>query len=100
MFAPTEPGKNLEGGLFNLICGIGSAGCASFGDATKLGGAGGGVIVLTASNLITVNGTLTAAGRSGTGSGAGGGSGGSIWISANSISGAGTVESCEMLINI
>ena len=59
------------------------------------GGKGGGAIKLTVSGNIIVNGGISANGEKGSISGndgGGGGSGGSIWIFANSISGASTIS--------
>jgi hypothetical protein len=72
--APIDPGS--------------SAGNHSFGD---LGGDGGGLIHITASRNITLNGSLTANGLNGAG-GAGGGSGGGIFISCGRLSGGGPIS--------
>jgi hypothetical protein len=49
-------------------------------DGGSLGGSGGGVIKLTVTGTLTLNGTLVADGSAGTADEAGGGAGGSIWL--------------------
>lgn len=69
--------------------GGGSAGTATGND----GGNGGGVIKITASQLIRIDGTLTVRGGDaiGTGRGTGGGAGGSIWLQTSTLAGAGSI---------
>ncbi|MBC7746879.1 IPT/TIG domain-containing protein, partial [Pedobacter sp.] len=59
--------------------------------ASGVGGAGGGVIYLTSSNQIDVNGSLLADGAVGTATYGGGGSGGSIYVSAPKVLGGGAI---------
>jgi hypothetical protein len=66
----------------------GSGGGSASGSTT--GGAGGGLIRLSVSGALTVNGRITAAGQSAPGNG-GGGAGGGIWLSAGTFSGTGVV---------
>lgn len=56
------------------------------------GGCGGGAISLTAGRRLRVNGQITANGADAQSPGSGGGSGGSIWLSAQTISGAGSIS--------
>lgn len=69
---------------------LGSGGGAG---AENDGGDGGGLISLTATSTVTINGALTADGTDGTGSseGSGGGSGGGIYISTDTLAGSGTI---------
>jgi hypothetical protein len=57
----------------------------------SLGGAGGGVIRLSVSGTLQVDGRISASGGNGSGSGGGGGSGGSIWLAVGTLSGAGSI---------
>ena len=59
--------------------------------AGGVGGSGGGLIRLTVSSNALINGTISANGADATNNRAGGGSGGSVWITAQSIAGAGTI---------
>lgn len=54
-------------------------------------GAGGGAIKFNITNLLTLNGTVSANGQTYTAAWGAGGSGGSIWIIAKNITGIGTV---------
>jgi hypothetical protein len=56
------------------------------------GGAGGGVIRLTVTDLLNVEGRISANGVSGTNSGAGGGSGGSILLNVGTLAGSGIIS--------
>ncbi len=56
------------------------------------GGAGGGLIQLSVTNRLILNGTISASGADATNSRAGGGSGGGVWIVASSIEGSGAVS--------
>jgi len=73
---------------------IGSGGGGGYTDGT--GGAGGGLLSITASGTITTNGTITANGNPGTNggsySGGGGGAGGTIYINTGTITGNGTIN--------
>jgi len=63
-----------------------------FGSA---GGPGGGAIRLTATGLMTINGTISANGKDGlnySDDGQAGGAGGSIWLDCGTLAGAGTVS--------
>jgi hypothetical protein len=67
---------------------LGSGG-ANTGDYSVPGGDGGGALQLTIGGDFVIAGTISANGTSGAG---GGGSGGSIYITAVTISGAGTIQ--------
>lgn len=67
---------------------MGSGGQSYYNDTS--GGKGGGGIKLTVSGTATISGIVRANGGQG-GNATGGGSGGSIWISANILSGSGTI---------
>ena len=59
------------------------------GGGEPLGGHGGGVIRVQATDSVTINGTVTADGAAGTGTGEpGGGSGGAIWITCDTFGGS------------
>lgn len=60
-------------------------------DFSNIGGAGGGVILLT-TNTLTVNGNLSSNGGDSTANGSGGGSGGSILIYVTSLAGNGSIH--------
>ncbi|MEI6580666.1 MAG: immunoglobulin-like domain-containing protein, partial [bacterium] len=64
---------------------LGSASGASNG--TNIFNPGGGAIKLNASGTVTINGTVSANGNSGTGTSAGG-AGGSVWIVAGTLTGS------------
>jgi len=57
----------------------------------SFGGAGGGIIRMTLTGVLQVDGTLSANGGPGTGIGGGGGSGGAINVSCTGLIGAGTI---------
>ena len=57
----------------------------------SFGGFGGGVINLTVSGTLQVNGTLSANAANGTGTGGGGGSGGSLDLTIGSLTGSGVI---------
>ncbi|NOQ56005.1 MAG: hypothetical protein GQ477_04340, partial [Nanohaloarchaea archaeon] len=85
-------GGDPYGSLTNTQA-MGSGG-AGAGEGT-VGGAGGGLIRLNISGILTVNGSIKADGNGGSGSlncGGGGGSGGSIFIEAETIAGNGTIQ--------
>lgn len=75
--APTDPGS-------------GSGGRA--GHATYIGGPGGGAVRIDASGHVEINGSVTAKGCNSSPGIRGGASGGSIWISAKTVSGSGTIS--------
>ena len=56
------------------------------------GGSGGGALRLIVGGAFVLNGSLSANGNSGSTNRSGGGSGGSIWITAQSLSGAGAIS--------
>jgi hypothetical protein len=72
--APSDPGSG--GGTYSSY---------------STGGAGGGVIRVTVSGALEMDGTISANGGNGSGDGGGGGSGGSIWLTVGMLSGAGTI---------
>ena len=51
-------------------------------------GLGGGIIKMTVSNKLKLDGSITCSGSSGTAAASGGGSGGSLWIETNLIQGS------------
>ncbi|KAH3816412.1 hypothetical protein DPMN_117928 [Dreissena polymorpha] len=55
------------------------------------GGCGGGILILNASSIVKVDGTLSANGQNG-GANSGGGAGGSIYIVSDELDGSGTIE--------
>jgi len=59
-------------------------------ETEALGGTGGGVIRLSVTGTLEVDGVISANGGSGS-AGGGGGSGGSVWLSAGTLSGAGSI---------
>jgi hypothetical protein len=67
---------------------IGSGG----GSDQQQGSAGGGAVQLTASGTLTVNGIIDADGANHSNDDAGAGSGGSIWLTAVTIDGSGTIS--------
>jgi hypothetical protein len=68
---------------------LGSGGGSS---GSPVGGTGGGVIHLSVSGLLQVDGRLSANGNAPTNSGGGGGSGGSIFLSAGTFAGSGIIS--------
>ncbi len=70
----------------------GSGGGSGSGSSySPLGGAGGGVLRLTVTGALAVNGRVSANGKNGDVN-SGGGSGGSIWITASTLAGSGTIS--------
>ena len=70
---------------------LGSGGNGYDGLGAGTGGAGGGALHLDVSGTLTLNGKITADGQSiGTGRGEGGGSGGSLYVTAETLTGTGT----------
>jgi len=67
----------------------GSSGASANGYA---GGAGGGLIRIEASGLVTVNGTLKATGGTGLEDSGGGGSGGGLYVTCAALAGSGTIS--------
>jgi hypothetical protein len=76
-------------GSFAQPTNLGSGGGTSY---AGIGGAGGGAIQITAGGTFIINGTISADGANGTNSRSGGGSGGSIWITAQLMSGSGAIS--------
>jgi len=76
-------------GSFTQPTNSGSGGGAGY---AGVGGAGGGAIQITAGGTFIINGTISANGANGTNSRSGGGSGGSIWITAQLVSGSGAIS--------
>lgn len=93
-------GANMAGGIHGKAYGSaffpttpGSDGALSAFDVTA-GGKGGGVVRISVQDYFIFNGSIMASGTTGVGrNGATGGSGGSIWITAGTISGNGTISS-------
>jgi hypothetical protein len=73
MTSPTDPGSG--GGAYE----------------TSVGGFGGGVIQLTVTGTLEMDGIISANGGNGSGEAGGGGSGGSIWLAVGTLSGAGSI---------
>ena len=69
---------------------FGSGGGSS--TVTPLGGAGGGVIRLTVTGVLQVDGRISAAGGAGVNASGGGGSGGTISLTVGTISGSGVIN--------
>jgi hypothetical protein len=57
----------------------------------SIGGAGGGVIRLTVTGALELDGVISANGGNGIGFGGGGGSGGSIWLAVGALAGGGSI---------
>ena len=70
----------------------GSGGGPSQNGYGVLGGGGGGVITLTVTGTLEVDGTISARGLAGVGASAGGGSGGSIKLSVGTLAGSGLIS--------
>jgi hypothetical protein len=84
-------GMGVDGGRRTFTYGSALAPTAlGSGGSSTVGGPGGGAIKLDVSGTVTIDGTLSATGHGG--KQLGGGSGGSIWIVANTITGAGTID--------
>ena len=60
--------------------------------ANPPGSAGGGAIRISVTGALLVNGRISANGTAGAGQGFGGGSGGSVWLTAGTLAGAGTIS--------
>ncbi|HOX55407.1 MAG TPA: hypothetical protein P5205_01285 [Candidatus Paceibacterota bacterium] len=58
----------------------------------RSGSAGGGAIRLSVSGILLLNGRISADGQGGLVDGSGGGSGGSIWLTAGTLAGSGTIS--------
>lgn len=69
-----------------------SAGSGGGLSGATSGSAGGGGLHLVVNRILTVDGSISANGTAGTGPGAGGGSGGSLWLSAGTFAGAGSIS--------
>ena len=72
--SPSQPGSG--GGMFSGL---------------SPGGSGGGVIRLTVTGTLEMEGLISANGANGSGQAGGGGSGGSIWLAVGAFSGAGSI---------
>jgi hypothetical protein len=57
----------------------------------SFGGSGGGVIRLTVTGTLQMDGIISASAGNGSGTGGGGGSGGSIWLTVGTLSGSGSI---------
>ncbi len=75
-------------GAFEQPAMLGSGGGLGNGG---VGGAGGGLIQLTVGGTALLEGLISANGLNGTNSRSGGGSGGSIWLTAQTVSGTGAI---------
>jgi hypothetical protein len=83
-----SPGGGAYGSL-TQPADLGSAGGTGVGQP---GTAGGGAIQLTVSGALTLNGALSANGADNPGGYGGAGSGGSIWLTAGTLQGTGTIS--------
>jgi hypothetical protein len=86
------PGGSPGGGTYGSQTqpvDLGSAGGTGYGQA---GSAGGGAICLTVSGTLTLNGALSANGAYNPPGYSGAGSGGSIWLTAGTLQGTGTLS--------
>jgi hypothetical protein len=84
--------ETISGGQsYDSIVNPGQSGSGG-GSSTTNGSAGGGALHLTVRGTLAVNGRITANGIAGISSGAGGGAGGALWLSAGTLSGAGTIS--------
>jgi hypothetical protein len=91
-------GANVAGGVggapygsFSQPTDIGSGGGYGAGGDLAVGGAGGGAVRIQVGGILTLNGLIAANGVDATNTRAGGGSGGSIWLTAQTIAGAGSL---------
>lgn len=99
---------NVYGNLFllPLVGGSGGAGGSSYPSARNGGGGGGGAILIAASNLIQMNGSVSAKGGGATTSynsnqwGGGGGSGGAIRLVSTRIVGGGGLYASAGLFRV
>ncbi len=85
----TPPSSNLYGSITQPVS-LGSGGGNGQSGATS-GGAGGGVLHLTASTINILTGGFIQANGGDSGGRAGGGSGGSLWISTQTLTGQGNI---------
>lgn len=94
--------SSAAGGIYVLVNRLlGGASGGKAGPCSNLPGAGGGALLVYATNKITVKGAISAGGGGGAGgitncsigasAGAGGGSGGSIWLQSKTINGDGVL---------
>jgi hypothetical protein len=60
--------------------------------ARGLGGSGGGAVHLSVNGLLLLDGRISAEGSPAITEGSGGGSGGSVWVTAGTLAGAGTIS--------
>ncbi|CAN5840735.1 hypothetical protein BH11PLA1_BH11PLA1_23630 [soil metagenome] len=80
-------------GNFAAPVDLGSGGGSYYNSGNPVnGGSGGGAARLIVGGTLTVNGIARANGGSAAGDAAGGGAGGSLWITAGSLAGTGTIE--------
>ncbi len=70
----------------------GTSGSGGGGSSYSVGGAGGGVITLTVTGLLQVDGVISANGLNGIGVGGGGGAGGSIRLTGGTLAGVGAIR--------
>ena len=87
--ATNAPGGNAEPSLAapQMAGGIGGSGYPQ-----GSGGKGGGVVRLTVTGVLQLDGAISANGLAGVVSYSGGGAGGSIWLTVNSLSGTGIIS--------
>lgn len=90
-----DSGSSIPGGgSYGSAANVSFMGSGAGSDDLSPGGNGGGLIMVNASVLIQINGTLESNGDAGSSAnaGGGGGSGGGIWLIAQTIDGVGTVQ--------
>src|SRR6185436_6797635 len=86
-------GGPVPGGItYDTIASPNSPGSGGYGISGFAGGTGGGVIRLTVTGNLQLNGRLSADATAGAGSATGGGAGGSIWLTLGGISGTGIIS--------
>lgn len=68
------------------------AGSGGGSGQTSVGGSGGGVVNISVSGTLEVDGVISANGGNGSGPGGGGGAGGTVYISGGTLAGLGTIR--------
>ena len=93
-FGSSSNGGNAPGNVYDSITGPAMLGSGGGLAQWSTGGAGGGAIALTVVGTLTVDGSISANGASGTGNsdrGGGGGSGGSVLLTCGLLTGSGAI---------
>ena len=89
----------IANGSFSSPSNLGSGGGYGAAGPSAVGGAGGGLVRIVAGGTLLIDGMISANGADATNSRSGGGSGGSIWLTAQSISGAGLIRATAARAN-